>query len=82
MLCHDKQVLAAGEANAPETTHAVFIIKGKIRLPNYRTYQMHHSMTTVTFHSVAPSVFPMGFNLIKHLLDETTRKKIHVLGSK
>ena len=33
------------------------------------------------FH-IAPSIFPMGYNLIKHLLDETTRKKIHVLGSK
>lgn len=31
-----KQVLAAGEANGPELTHAVFIIKGKIiLLPNY-----------------------------------------------
>lgn len=30
----------------------------------------------------APTVFPMAYNLIKHLLNESTRKKIHVLGSK
>ena len=36
MLCYAMQVLAAGEANAPEITHAVYIIKGKIILPNYR----------------------------------------------
>ena len=27
-----------------------------------------------------PSVFPLGFNLIKHVLSEDTRAKIHLLG--
>ena len=55
LLCYDNdnQVLAAGEANGPELTHAVFIIKGKIRLPNYRTHQMHHYTTwhTISLHN-------------------------------
>ena len=30
----------------------------------------------------APMVFPMAFNLVKHVMDESTRNKIFVLGGK
>ena len=50
----------------------------------------HHSMydqkhiiitTPHTLTDPAPAILPMGYNLVKHVLDEKTRKKIHFLGS-
>ena len=34
-----------------------------------------------THTDLAPAILPMGYNLVKHVLDEKTRKKIHFLGS-
>ena len=36
---------------------------------------------THTHTDPAPAILPMGYNLVKHVLDEKTRKKIHFLGS-
>ena len=44
-----------------------------IRNTQHYTYHTHTDP--------APAILPMGYNLVKHVLDEKTRKKIHFLGS-
>ena len=34
----------------------------------------------VCFSVIAPSIFPLCYNIVKHVLDERMRKKVTVLG--
>lgn len=41
---------------------------------------MYFKYIEVTFSLVAPKLFPVAYNLVKHFLCENTRQKIYILG--
>lgn len=62
------------ESNCPERIEHVFVIKGKFFLQ-----LLWQPFYFIDF-SLAPALFPVCYNLVKHIFDEKTRKKIFVFG--
>lgn len=69
------------EENYPESLKRLFIVKGEF---GPRDPQTPSCVWTPTLTSPicppAPKIFPVAYNLVKHLLSEDTRKKVVVLG--
>ena len=64
------------EANCPERIEKVFIVRGNVEVEVVAWYDMAYIFDT------APSIFPVCYNIVKHIFDESTRRKIFIFGCK
>lgn len=75
------QVLTMFEENYPESLKRLFIVKGEFGPGDPLPPSCVRTPTlTPPICAPAPKIFPVAYNLVKHLLSEDTRKKVVVLG--
>ncbi|NXG80320.1 S14L2 protein, partial [Baryphthengus martii] len=76
------ELLTMFEENYPESLKRLFIVKGEFGpgVSPPRGWVLTPTLMPAIRPS-APKIFPVAYNLVKHLLSEDTRKKVVVLGS-
>ncbi|NWR66733.1 S14L2 protein, partial [Bucorvus abyssinicus] len=76
------ELLTMFEENYPESLKRLFIVKGEFGPgdPLPPSCVLTPTLTPPVC-PPAPKIFPVAYNLVKHLLSEDTRKKVVVLGS-
>lgn len=75
------QVLTMFEENYPESLKRLFIVKGEFGPGDPLPPSCVRTPTlTPPICPPAPKIFPVAYNLVKHLLSEDTRRKVVVLG--